>query len=1099
MRRRPRLASSTITSTTLAAALGLTAAALCLAPASDSAAAVGKQAGVGKRAGAQAVRVSATPTRPPLGVAVAIAAKAEPPAPHVQAALVRMSAASSIAPKIRLDPVRGTLHRFEGRVDNPHGAGPIAAARLLASHQDALGLAAAPGAVDLVPTRVIHDPGEPGDGTHLVYAVHYRGLPVWTAELAAHFDGAGALTSVNAQALGRLAPAMELRYGPEAARQRARLVNQSRSDGGHLVDHGAPELGVWPATQQKPGGALTWRLVQEIREADGTPQRIATFVDAESGAVVARHPLLITAKAQATTTTATDLFNKQVTLRISHYPDTNTYALIDQSKGAAGARLNTRDAAFSAQSYGAVVTDKSKTGWTKSEATAHNHMQRVIDYFQATHARNSWDGQGADVDVSIHFGQHYNNAFWDPSKRTMVIGDGDGKFFTEFTRALDVAAHEFSHAVVSGTVNLIYQGQSGALNESFADVMACMVDRDDWTIAEDILGPSFPYPVARSLADPPLGNQPGHMKDLWKTVEDYGGVHTNSGIPNHAAYQLASKRSREVVEQIWYRTLYKNHVNSGASFIDMAEGTMTACNELVALGKASAADCQANAEAWVVVGVLAADQVPMNGCPDNATEKDGLCYCDDGTFPSNDGTACVAYGDLQCPANSIPGNGTCYCQDGFVPNADFSQCVAKEMGCPLNAEWNGALKQCVCKAGFEGIPSAPDGKCDAIDSDCPENAHPEWPDPNQPDVYNCLCNDNFEFDGNACQVIPGSCGNESFHGRCEGDALVYCKQSGDPDDGIQSVDCGADGLTCGLFDSLVGMDCLNPNGVPPAGSCDADGYQECDDSAPFCVAEAGEMEGFCSHECKATKDCEPAFDCCATVSDGTRACLVDPYCADNIDPKATCDDVPGGSTYYGKCEGGVLVYCDGSTKTTQEVFCAALGLECGWVDAATGYNCVPPDSGALPNAPDDYCPYDHDGVCDVPANCPEGSDLFDCNPCGAVPAAGVCEGDVLKVCDPDVGLVTTDCADLEATPTCGGDGAGGSACVPGDGGGTGGETTGGGDDTASGGGDDATATAGGDGGGQTITCTCSSEAAPGPWSLGLGVLALLGLRRRRRA
>ncbi|MEZ4451224.1 MAG: MYXO-CTERM sorting domain-containing protein [Nannocystaceae bacterium] len=212
-----------------------------------------------------------------------------------------------------------------------------------------------------------------------------------------------------------------------------------------------------------------------------------------------------------------------------------------------------------------------------------------------------------------------------------------------------------------------------------------------------------------------------------------------------------------------------------------------------------------------------------------------------------------------------------------------------------------------------------------------------------------------------------------------------------------------------------------------------------------------------------------------------------------------CDDVPGGSTYYGKCDDGVLVYCDGSTHQTQEVFCAALGLECGWVDAKTGYNCVQPDSGALPNAPDDFCPYDHDGVCDVPANCPEGTDLFDCNPCGGVPESGSCDGSTLQVCDPDVGLVTTECATLEGTPTCGSDGAGGSACVPGDGGGTsGGETTGGSGDSMSGG-DDATATAGADGGGQTITCTCRSDEAPSPWSLGFGALALLGLRRRRRA
>ncbi len=1065
--------------------------ALALAAADTSSAAPGKLSSAPpKRPGKPLAKVQPGPAPArSASVALALPGKAQPPSPFVRAALERLTDASTSAPTLRLDRSRGTLRRFTGRVQNPHGRGPEAALRLIGDHRDALGLAAPDGAVELVPRRVVD---EPDDGTHLVLAVTYAGLPVWGAEVAAHFDATGDLTALHGQALGTLRPAMVVRYGAAAARQRARPANAAAAASGEVRDLGEAELGVWPSG---PGheAMLAWRLVQEVREADGTPQRFATFVSAGDGRVLARRPMVITAKPTPTTATATDLFGKQVTLRITYYPDSSSYALIDQSKGAASANLFTQDAAFS-ETTGAVITSKQKTGWSASAATGHNHMQKVIDYFAATHGRNSWDGQGADVRAAIHFGQAYNNAFWDAYSKSMVFGDGDSINFTEFTRSLDVAAHEFSHAVVTGTAALEYQGQSGALNESFADIMGVMVDRDDWTIGETIVGPKFPMAYARSLADPPSAGQPKHMSALYKGLDDYGGVHINSGIPNHAAYLLATARSREVVEQLWYRTLYKGHVTSQASFIDMAEGTMAACDELKALGKVSAADCKSNAEAWVAVGVLGAADVPMDGCPANATEKGGLCYCDDGYLPSGDGTACVAYDQLQCPPNSIPGEGTCFCKDGFVPNADFSQCVSKEMGCPLNSLWDAGSKSCVCKAGFEGVPNAADGKCDPIPSDCPADSHPEFTDPNLPDQYTCFCNDNFEFDGQSCVVVPGSCGNESFYGRCDGDSLVYCKQAGDLDDGIQTLECGVDGLTCGLFDSLVGMDCLNPDGVAPAGVCAADGYQECDDSAPFCVAEAGQEQGFCSHECKTKAGCEAAFDCCATVSDGTRACLVDPYCADNVDPKATCDDVPGGSTYYGKCVGDVLVYCDGSSHTTQEVFCAALGLECGWVDAATGYNCVPPNSGALPNAPDDFCPYDHDGVCDAPGLCPEGSDLFDCNPCGEVPADGICDGPVLKVCDPSVGLVTTECASMAMTPICGAGDDGKPACVPDDGGGSGGSGGDGGD----GSGGDGTATGGQDGDGSTITCSCRSDPSPTPGPLAALFLALVGLRRRRR-
>src|SRR5690606_3365426 len=107
---------------------------------------------------------------------------------------------------------------------------------------------------------------------------------------------------------------------------------------------------------------------------------------------------------------------------------------------------------------------------------------------------------------------------------------------------------------------------------------------------------------------------------------------------------------------------------------------------------------------------------------------------------------------------------------------------------------------------------AADGACEAIDSDCPAGAHPEWPDPMDQQTYLCVCNENFADDGmGACAVIPGTCGNESFYGRCDGDTLIYC-QPGAPDDEIVTIDCAASDFVCGKFDSIVGYDCLNPNG-----------------------------------------------------------------------------------------------------------------------------------------------------------------------------------------------------------------------------------------------------------------------------------------------
>ncbi|MDC0720731.1 M4 family metallopeptidase [Nannocystis bainbridge] len=1069
---------------------------LAMIPLAGAAEPTGKHAAGNKTLGKPLARVVAAdhPAARPRPLSLAQAGKAAAPAPFVRAALIDLAARSSEPARVRLDPAHGTLRRFDGRVANPHGLGVRACEALLAEHRDVLGLAAAPGAADLVQTRVIN--GDAGD-LALHYDVRFRGLPVWGAEVRAHFDASGALTSIAAQNLGRLDPPQLVKFGADAARVRARRANGPDAVDRRAVDLGPAELGVWPQSHDR-GGVLAWRLLQTVSLAEGGYQHFETYVDAEAGRVLARRPLVATETVNSTTGTANDHFGKQVTLRLSHYPGKGEYGLYDRSKGLAAATLQTLDAGNSdLPGNAALATSKTKTAWTAAEATAHAHMQKVIDYFQATHARNSWDGKGAAVEQLIHYGQAYNNAFWDPYNKHMAIGDGDKLIFKEFTRSLDVSAHEYSHAVITGTANLVYQNQPGALNESFADVMAMMIDRDDWVLGEDVVGPGFGAPFARSFIDPNLGGQPKHMEKIYKGTDDYGGVHINSGIPNHAAYRLAIARSRELVEKVWYRTLYKGHIGSQASFVDMAQGTVAACKELIALGQATGADCTATAEAWVDVGVLAASDVPKDGCPDKSSEKDGLCYCDPGFVPSGDGTACVALGGVDCPANSIEANGLCLCQDGFKPNQDGSQCVAEQNGCPLNSGWDAAKKKCVCDPGFEGAPNAPDGKCEPVESDCPADAHPEWADPMDQADYTCACNDNFEDDGNGnCVVIAGTCGNESFFGRCDGDTLVYC-QPGVPDDEIHGIDCAGEGLVCGKFDSVVGYDCLNPDGKGAAATCDADGYQECGAGNPFCVSEQDASTGFCSHECKAGGDCESAYDCCASVSDGTRACLVDPYCAENIDTKATCKDIPGGSTFHGKCVGDVLVYCDGSTGVTQEVFCVKEGKECGFVDKATGYSCVDPDSGALPEAPADWCPHEKDGSCDVPDLCPEGSDGADCNACGDIGEAGACDGDLLKFCDPDDGLVTTDCAATPTTPSCGPGDDGTFACGPGPGpddpttGGPGSDSEGS-DSTGEAPSSD-TATAGEVG---TITCACRSD-APVDWRQLLLAAPLL-LRRRRK-
>jgi Zn-dependent metalloprotease len=208
---------------------------------------------------------------------------------------------------------------------------------------------------------------------------------------------------------------------------------------------------------------------------------------------------------------------------------------------------------------------------------AYDYAGVTYDFYQAVLGRNSLDDSGMSLISSVHYGRRTNNAFFDGEQ--MLYGDGDDRIFIRFTKALDVVAHELTHGVVQYTSNLIYEDQPGALNESFADVMsACVkqwfnkqtVAEADWLLGDAIMGPAV-VGRAKSLRSftaekayvnvPEFGGddpQPKHMRDFVHTEEDNGGVHINSGIPNHAFYLVAMKlggNSWEKAGRIWYKTL----------------------------------------------------------------------------------------------------------------------------------------------------------------------------------------------------------------------------------------------------------------------------------------------------------------------------------------------------------------------------------------------------------------------------------------------------------------------------------------------------------------------------------------------------------------
>jgi len=250
---------------------------------------------------------------------------------------------------------------------------------------------------------------------------------------------------------------------------------------------------------------------------------------------------------------------------------------------------------------------------------AYNYAGSTWRLYYTAFGRNSLDGEGMAIVQSVHAGTDFDNAFWDG--RQMVYGDGDGVVFQRFTRSVDVVAHELTHGVVQYSSGLEYWGESGALNEHFADVFGALVRqyrkrqtarRADWLIGKEILVPAPTRTALRSMQapgsayrdDPDLGDdpQPMHYRDRYRGGADNGGVHINSGIPNHAFYLAATKAGGyawKAVGRVWYQVML--NLLPTSRFEDCARQ----CRQ-VARGMAPALGAKvvdAIDEAWATVGL----------------------------------------------------------------------------------------------------------------------------------------------------------------------------------------------------------------------------------------------------------------------------------------------------------------------------------------------------------------------------------------------------------------------------------------------------------------------------------------------------------------
>ncbi|MEM7481466.1 MAG: M4 family metallopeptidase [Acidobacteriota bacterium] len=453
------------------------------------------------------------------------------------------------------------------------------------------GLAVDLAAVDFLGDLVVRKFDAAGD-EHLVVQqvqrdhigkVHVRidqqinGLPVIGAQLIVHAEAdTGEVYAVNGNFLPNKGLPTESRI--KAADALAMALAEAGIFGTKSLDQ--PQLVYVIGADED--GHLAWRGTYEYEDLDGRYQVDQVFANAVTGALAARHPQVHYAKSWRT------------------YDGNNGSSLPGSLR----------------------CTNGSCTGADAVETTIHNNTSTAYDYFNARFGRDSYNGSGATINSTGHHRSNYVNAFWNGSQ--LVYGDGDGSTSGPLGDAFDVVAHELTHAVTQFTSNLIYQNESGALNEGMSDIFAAgaeayrdgSINSGTWLVGEDTWTPGTSGDALRYMNNPTLD---GSSRDYWPTrytgSADNGGVHWNSGIANLAFYLLVQGGTHprgldptnvtaigmSKAEQIFYRA-QTTYLTASSNFQAARNATVSAAGDLY-----GSAEVDSVNDAWCAVGVP--------GCP----------------------------------------------------------------------------------------------------------------------------------------------------------------------------------------------------------------------------------------------------------------------------------------------------------------------------------------------------------------------------------------------------------------------------------------------------------------------------------------------------
>jgi Zn-dependent metalloprotease len=442
---------------------------------------------------------------------------------------------------------------------------------------------------------------------HLRFAQTFQGLSIWPkGALVVHLNSAGDVYMMNGV---YMATPSALQTTPTLSADAALALARGVVPWGATTTSSTPELIIYTPDTGTP--RLAWRM--DVAVSLSALWRVV--IDAHTGGTLTAFNRVMT---QNQSGSGIDVFGTTRTMNV--WQEGDLFFLVDTSKAMFDPTSNppnpieTRGAIVIQDAQNQPPTDNPEeipplvdvtsnsatSAWLADAVSAMYGFSQTYDYYLERHERNSLNGQGGQILAAVRLGVNFDNAFFNPGLQMMFFGDGK-----PYAGALDVVAHELTHGVINNSADLVYQDQSGALNEAFADIFGEMVEartngQPDW-----LQGAQLGQPT-RSLIDPASieicrgRNYPSKMSDFIPSDDpfldnfnnrDQGGVHINSSIINHAFYQLAEGLDGAIgirdAELIFYRALTTQLVPS-SQFLDARLACIQSAEELFGAGSVQA-------------------------------------------------------------------------------------------------------------------------------------------------------------------------------------------------------------------------------------------------------------------------------------------------------------------------------------------------------------------------------------------------------------------------------------------------------------------------------------------------------------------------------